>query len=253
MVLTRLGVPRLWREDPDVVWAFLRYTAAPVMYGLTRAAAYGVERVPASRGAVIAANHLNAIDHPLVGLACPRPVYFISKAELLEIPVVGELFAWCGVFPVRRGEPDRAALRHARELVGSGKLVCFHVEGTRQRTGEPGVARRGAALVALQEGAAIVPCGLATHGWSFTRPRRCAVVWGAPIDLSGMPRTREGTTEATEQIRTEIVRLWELAVEAVSTDFPPVLSDGTQRSPLPKPSLGEIRESWAAANRVESA
>jgi 1-acyl-sn-glycerol-3-phosphate acyltransferase len=254
VLLTRLGVPKLWKEDPDVVWALLRCTAAPVMYGLTRAAAYGVERIPATGGAVIAANHLNAIDHPLVGLACPRPVFFISKAELLEIPVAGELLTWCGVFPVHRGEPDRAALRHARELVGDGKLVCFHVEGTRQRTGHPGVARRGAALVALQESAPIVPCGLETYGWSFGRPRRCAVVWGEPISLADLPRTREGSMEATERIRREIVRLWKLAREAAATGFPPELSDGTVRSPLPKPSAGEIRRSWASANgRVESA
>lgn len=248
MLLTRVGVPKLWKEDPDVVWAVLRYTVAPVMYGLTRAAAYGVERIPATGGAVIAANHLNAIDHPLVGLACPRPVYFISKAELLEIPIVGELFAWCGTFPVNRGQPDRAALRHARELVHDGKLVCFHVEGTRQRTGHPGSARRGAALVALQESASIVPCGLETYGWSFAQPRRCAVVWGEPITLSDLPRTRDGTADATERIRTEIIRLWKLAREAAASDFPPVLSDGTARSPLPKPSVGEIRRSWACAS-----
>jgi 1-acyl-sn-glycerol-3-phosphate acyltransferase len=247
VLLTRLGVPKLWKEDPDVVWAFLRYTVAPVMYGLTRAAAYGVERVPEAGGAVIAANHLNAIDHPLVGLVCPRPVYFISKAELLEIPVVGEMFTWAGTFPVHRGEPDRSALRHASDLVRAGKVVCFHVEGTRQRTGQPGAARRGAAMVAIQGGVPIVPCGLATYGWSFGRPCRCAVVWGEPIGVGDL-RGREGRTEATEQIRTEIARLWQLASEAVADGFPPVLSDGTTRSALPKPSIAEVRRSWARAN-----
>jgi len=247
MLLTRLGLPKLWREDPDVFWAFMRYTVAPVMYGLTRAAAYGIERVPETRGGVIAANHLNAIDHPLVGLVCPRPVYFISKAELLEIPVAGEIFAWGGTFPVRRGEPDRAALRHARDLVRDGKLLGFHVEGTRQRTGHPGAARRGAALIAMQENVPIVPCGLETYGWSFRRPRRCAVVWGQPIVLADLPRSRNGTAEATQRISAEIVRLWRLAAEAVATGFPPALSDGTPRSPLPKPSIDELRRTWASA------
>ena len=92
-----------------------------------------------------------------------------------------------------------------------------------------------------------MPCGLGAYGWSFAQPRRCAVVWGEPITFSDLPRTRDGTTAATERIRTEIVRLWKLAREAAASDFPPVLSDGTARSPLPKPSVGEIRRSWACA------
>jgi 1-acyl-sn-glycerol-3-phosphate acyltransferase len=252
VILSRLGVPKLWREDPDVLWAAMRYTVAPVMWALTRGAAYGVERVPEEGGAVIAANHLNAIDHPFLGLVCPRPVYFISKAELMDIPVLGEFLACSGAFPVNRGEPDRAALRTARDVVRGGHLLGIHVEGTRQRTGHPGAARRGAAMIAMQEGARILPLGLETYGWSFARPKRCAAVWGHPIDLGDLSRSREGYTEATERIKTEIVRLWRLATEAETSGFPDVLSDGTRRSPLPKPSIGEVRRAWAAAEREEA-
>jgi 1-acyl-sn-glycerol-3-phosphate acyltransferase len=253
VILTRLGVPKLWREDPDVMWAVMRYTVAPVMWALTRGAAYGVEKVPEAGGAVVAANHLNAIDHPFLGLVCPRPVHFISKAELMEIPVVGELLAFSGAFPVNRGEPDRQALRTAREIVRAGHLLGIHVEGTRQRTGHPGAARRGAAMIAMQEGARIMPLGLETYGWSFARPRRCAAVWGEPISLDDLNRSRAGYTEATERIRAEIVRLWRLASEAVESGFPAVLSDGTRRSPLPKPSADEVRRAWAAADRRTAA
>ena len=247
-MLTRLGVPRLWKEDPEVLWSFMRYAVAPIVYGLTRAVAYGVERVPESGGAVIAANHLNAVDHPLVGLVCPRPVYFISKAELFEIPVVGEVLGWTGAFPVHRGEPDRVALRQARGLLAAGKLVCFHIEGTRQRSGQPGAARKGAAMVATQESVPIVPCGLETYGWSLGRPRRCAVVWGEPITIADLSRGRKGRAEATELIRIEVARLWELASEAVVDAFPPALSDGTARSTLPKPALRGLRRTVAHSN-----
>lgn len=253
VILSRLGVPRLWREDPDVMWAAMRYTVAPAMWALTRGAAYGVERVPATGGAVVAANHLNAIDHPFLGLVCPRPVYFISKAELLDIPVLGELLAFSGAFPVNRGEPDRRALRTAREVVRGGHLLGIHVEGTRQRTGHPGAARRGAAMIAMQEGARIVPLGLETYGWSLVRPKRCAAVWGEPISFDDLSRTRDGYTEATNRIKAEIVRLWRLANEAARRGFPDTLSDGTRRSPLPKPSLDELRRAWAAAERRREA
>jgi 1-acyl-sn-glycerol-3-phosphate acyltransferase len=249
VILTRLGVPKLWREDPDVMWAVMRFTVAPVVWALTRGAAYGVERVPETGGAVIAANHLNAIDHPFLGLVCPRPVFFISKAELMDIPILGEILEFSGAFPVNRGEPDRQALRTAREVVRAGHLLGIHVEGTRQRTGHPGAARRGAAMIAMQEGARILPLGLETYGWSLARPRRCAAVWGEPISFADLSRSRDGYTQATDRIRSEIVRLWRLANEAVTSGFPGVLSDGTRRSPLPKPSTAEVRKAWTAAER----
>ena len=84
---------------------------------LAPAAGYGVERVPLEGGGVVAANHFSGIDHPLIGGFSPRPIYFLAKAELIEIPVVGPVLSWLGVFAVRRGEGDRDALRRARELV----------------------------------------------------------------------------------------------------------------------------------------
>ena len=57
--LTRLGVPKLWREDPEVLWPYLRRTAAPVVLWLAPTYAYGVERVPSTGGGVVAVNHLS--------------------------------------------------------------------------------------------------------------------------------------------------------------------------------------------------
>src|SRR5688572_4773209 len=76
-----------------------------------------MDRVPVEGGGVIAANHLSAIDPPLVGMLCPRTIYFMTKAELLATPIVGDFLSWTGAFSVRRGEGDRESLREARRLV----------------------------------------------------------------------------------------------------------------------------------------
>ena len=44
-------------------------------------------RLRARRSAV---NHLAAIDPPLVGSFSPRAIFYMARAEILEIPVVGE-------------------------------------------------------------------------------------------------------------------------------------------------------------------
>jgi 1-acyl-sn-glycerol-3-phosphate acyltransferase len=228
--LTRLGIPKLWREDPEVLWPFLRCTAAPVVLWLAPSYSYGAERVPKTGGGVLAVNHLSAIDPPLVGAHCPRTVYWMAKAELLAMPVVGEILTWTGAFSVRRGEGDRESLRRARDIAREGRLVGVFVEGTRQRLGYPGRVLPGATMIALQEGVPIVPCGVHSFGWSRKNRQPCAVVWGETMDLSHLPRSGQGYKQAAELIGAEILRLWRQAAEAVAAGFPPKTPDGARRS-----------------------
>jgi len=197
---------------------------------LAPAAGYGVDRVALEGGGVVAANHFSGIDHPLIGGFSPRTIYFLAKAELLEVPVVGWGLRSLGVFGVRRGEGDRDALRHARRLVREGHLVGVHLEGTRQRFGHPGTMQPGGLMIALQEGVPVIPCGLDTFGWSPRNRRKCAVVWGEPMRLDDLPRNRRGYAEAVEVVSAEIVRLWRLAAEASAAGLPPELPDGAKRS-----------------------
>lgn len=209
-------------------WAGRR--AVPLFTRLAApAAAYGVDRVPREGGAVVAANHFSGIDHPLIGVLSPRPLYFLAKAELLEIPGLGQLLRLLGVFGVRRGEGDREAVRRAREIVRDGGLVCIHVEGTRQRFGHPGPLHPGGLMIAMQEGVPVIPLGLDTFQWSLRNRRKCAVVWGEPLQVDDLPRNRKGYAEAGERVGGEIVRLWRQAVAACEAGLPPQLPDGTRR------------------------
>lgn len=232
MLLTRLGIPKLWHEDPEVLWFPIRWGVAATMWSVLApgSRAYGLDRVPMEGGFVMAANHLAAIDHTLIGINSPRAIFYMAKAELLAMPVIGELLTWTGCFPVRRGEADREALREARRLVREGHVVGIHVEGTRQRLGYPGQAKIGGMMIAMQEGVPIVPCGVETFGWSVKKNRRaCAAVWGDPIGVEGFSRDRSGYEALTELVTAEIVKLWRLAGEAVAKHFPPELSDGAKR------------------------
>ena len=236
MFLTRLGVPKLWGEDHEAVWPFLRRFVTPIVVAVAPSYAYGLDRVPGEGGAVVAANHLSAIDPPLLGSFCPRPVIFMTKAELLAIPVVGELLTWAGAFPVRRGEGDRESVRRARALAREGHLVGVFVEGTRQRLGHPGPVHPGAVMIAIQEGVPVIPCGLYSFGWTLRHRRPCALVWGDPIDVSAYARSGRGYREAAQIVGEEITRLWRLAGDAVGGGFPLVLSDGSKRSGLVPPT-----------------
>lgn len=239
VLLTRLGIPKLWREDPETLWPFARMLVAPVTLWLAPSAGYGFERVPTTGGGVVAANHLSAIDPPLLGSLSPRTIYYMAKKELIDMPFVGDVLTWTGAFPVRRGLGDRESLRQAREIARDGHMVGLFVEGTRQKFGYPGDVLPGAMMIALQEDVPIVPAGIYSFGWTRKNRMPCAVVWGDPIDLAGLPRSGQGYKQAAEIVGEEIRRLWRLAGEAVGAGLPPALPNGDRRWGPFYPLLGD--------------
>jgi 1-acyl-sn-glycerol-3-phosphate acyltransferase len=248
VLLTRLGIERLWGGGPEGGWAFMRYWVRPATLWLAPGSfGYGLERMPTSGGVVLAVNHLSAIDPPLVGCFSRRAMWYMMKSELTEIPFVGEALTWAGGFPIRRGESDREGLRRARELVRDGHLVSMFPEGTRQRLGYPGEFQPGAAMIALHEQVPVLPCGVESFGWSINNRRPCCVVFGEPLSLEGIPANGHGFRQGTEVIHREVLRLWRMAAEAVAAGFPPALPDGAPRAEAIPPghsirTEGEIRK-----------
>jgi 1-acyl-sn-glycerol-3-phosphate acyltransferase len=194
----------------DVAWAIGRiYMGWPVRL-FTRARAFGVENVPKSGGAVYAVNHLHWIDIPLLGLLSPRTVWFVAKAEAANHPVAGAFLRLHGAIAIHRGESDREAVRRMREEARAGHVIGLFVEGTRQRSGRPGVAQPGAAMVGMQEDVPIIP--VAIYGTQFWKPgnfRRCSVSFGEPLRFDDLPKNGKGYREATAVIERRINELFD--------------------------------------------
>jgi len=117
----------------------------------------GAEHEPATGPVVVVSNHLSDLDPLIVGSALRRRVGFMAKQELFKAPAVRWWVSACGAFPVRRGEPDRQALRTAIRLLEAGGVLVMFPEGTRGTTRELRPPEPGAALLALRTGAAVLP------------------------------------------------------------------------------------------------
>lgn len=129
----------------------------------------GREHEPATGPVVIVSNHLSDLDPLIVGSALKRRVGFMAKQELFEVPGVRWWVSACGAFPVRRGEPDRQALRTAMHLLEGGGVLVMFPEGTRGTTRELRPPEPGAALLALRTGATVLP--VAVIGSDEVMPR----------------------------------------------------------------------------------
>jgi 1-acyl-sn-glycerol-3-phosphate acyltransferase len=190
----------------DLAWTTSRLWLAPLTRILTRARAYGLERMPGQGGCVLAINHLAWVDIPLVGSLSPRNIIYVAKVELVLMPGFGRYVEWHGIISVRRGESDRDAVRRMRRFAAEGRVIGLFVEGTRQRSGRPGHAQPGAAMVAIQEHVPVIP--IAVYGTQFWRPGNfapCSIALGEQLrfersDGAAGRAYREATAEIERRI-----------------------------------------------------
>ena len=194
---------------PDLVWLVGKPTLGRFMRLTSRYRVYGVDRVPLHGGVVLAINHFSWIDTAAFGNASPRTVWYMAKAEAMQTPVFGQILSAFGAFAVRRGESDREAIRYAREIVRSGRVLGLFVEGTRQRAGVPGKVQPGAAMIAMQEDAPVVPGAVyGSLNWKLGNFQPVSVSWGEPLRFDGLPRNARGYREASDEIAGAIRRQW---------------------------------------------
>jgi 1-acyl-sn-glycerol-3-phosphate acyltransferases len=118
----------------------------------------GIGNLPPG-GAVLVANHQSVVDIPMLLAAFPRPVRFLAKRELGEIPLFGKAMAAAGNLFIDRDDPRDAVrmLREAGAGLRDGRLMVVFPEGTRSGDGSIGEFRPGAFYIARKSGAPVVP------------------------------------------------------------------------------------------------
>lgn len=154
------------------IWLHLRF----------RIRVEGKENIP-DGGCILAMNHTSNYDPPVVGTHTPRKMYFMAKKELFANRLIGSVLSKLGAFPVNRGSADIKSLRHALKLVQDGKIFSIFIEGTRSRTGEMQMPKRGIGFIASRSKVPVVPTYIYVNrrGWFG----RTGVIFGSPLTFAG--------------------------------------------------------------------
>ncbi len=127
---------------------------------LFRGRTFGNFNTPRYGSLVVVANHGSHLDPPLLGHVLGRPVSFMAKAELFNIPLLGSIIRACGAYPVKRGASDREAIRVASACLQEGKAIGVFLDGTRQKDGRVNRPKPGAALLAARTGSYLLPVAI---------------------------------------------------------------------------------------------
>jgi 1-acyl-sn-glycerol-3-phosphate acyltransferase len=120
----------------------------------------GVENLPQSGPLLVIGNHFSFIDPVAAIRALPYPIEFVGGAEFPHAPTIVKFLPkiW-GYYPVFRGTGSRFALRAAEQILKQdGVLAIMPEGGSWAEVLRP--ARPGAAYLASQTGARVLPLGI---------------------------------------------------------------------------------------------
>jgi len=133
---------------------------SPTLYTYFQGRVYGAELVPNDGKLVVVSNHASVFDPPLLSCAVRRPLAFMAKEELFQIPILKHGIKLYGAYPVKRGASDRSALKSAINSLDQGWATGVFLQGTRSIDGKITDPKLGAALIAAKAKAPILPVSL---------------------------------------------------------------------------------------------
>lgn len=161
----------------------------------------GVENVPRTGAAILAANHQSWYDPVVIALAVHRRVTYLGWDYYCNMPVLGTLMRLAGSIPVDTDSPEPSSIAKMLRLLEQGRLCGIFPEGGRTLDGLIGEPKPGAAALALRTGAPLIPVTIsgAHRGWGRGQfhpvPTHISLYFGRPLHVDRICGGREGTLQ----------------------------------------------------------
>ncbi len=201
------------RANP-VAYGIVRVLFQPFFHIYLRYARIGLEHIPKRGPVIIAANHRSFLDPFVIATMARRPMYYVAKKEIFDIPVVGWLISMLGAFPVERGAGDADMIATAKAILARGDIVLMFPEGTRTRPGSLGQPKRGVGRLALETGVPVVPLAIigteAVRRGVLLRPHKVRLRAGPPLRFPKVEEPSKALAGAvTDRIWPCVMLQWE--------------------------------------------
>ena len=148
----------------------------------------GREHIPATGGAVVAANHCSYLDPPVMCASIhSRIVHFMARDTLFSNPVARWYFPRVAVMPLDRTRGDLGALKKAIATLKEGQVIGLFPEGTRSPDGQMREAKGGIGFLIAKGDVPVVPLYISgtfeafPKGAKKMKPARVVARLGRPI------------------------------------------------------------------------
>jgi 1-acyl-sn-glycerol-3-phosphate acyltransferase len=167
----------------------------------------GLKNITSPGPSLIVTNHLGDADLILGFALTPINLHPIVKIELYSIPLLGKLLEWYGVIWIRRGQPDRSAIKVILDTLQDGFIVGIAPEGRESLTGGLEEGTTGAAYLALKANVPLIPATFTgtENSRVFRNMKRfrrtdISLTIGSPFRLEQLADRRKSIQIGTETI-----------------------------------------------------
>lgn len=173
-------------RNPKWVQMFVtRWVWTPVLCAVSGVVVrlHGKENILMNETRVYAANHASQFDIVAMCRVMPLTLFYIVKMELKKIPIVGWYIYLLGhIFVDRKNhESAQQSMRAAAKKIKEGKNIISFAEGTRSKTGELLMFRRGPFIIAKEGSIDVVP--VAIQGSHHVLPSGSFVIRSGVINI----------------------------------------------------------------------
>lgn len=136
---------RTWLHMFTSFWASLYVWIVPAW----KVTIVGKEKIDPRKAYVVVSNHQSQLDI-LIAFGLFFPFKWVSKAEVFRVPFIGWNMTLNGYIKIKRGDKQstRKMLLDCEKAIAMGSSVFFFPEGTRSKSGELGIFRSGAFILA---------------------------------------------------------------------------------------------------------
>ena len=149
----------------------------------------GLENIPKSGRIILAGNHTNNFDSPLLLSCTKRVIHYLAKEELIK-GILGPGFKAMGIIPVNRSIHDKGALNSAINTLKEEKVIGIFPEGTINRTNDIIMPFKiGAVKMAHETNTQIVPFTITGKYKAFKKD--ITIEFYKPIKLKSDDLTKE--------------------------------------------------------------